>query len=521
MRVPLTVADHLERAELVYPRPRRDRRRAATSRAARRSGTLTYRPRRRAGPGAGRRARRAGHRRRRAGRDRVSQNAARLLVELLRRQRVRPRARARQLPAQRRRGRATSSSTAARRCCSSTPSSRRRWRASSASTAPCSARRPTASSTSTASSREPWASPTRTPPRTINYTSGTTARPKGVQLTHRNLWVNATTFGWHTGVTDRDVVPAHAADVPLQRLGHAVRASPAWARSRSCCARSTAPRSCAASTSTASRCCAARRRWSPRCSTPRRRGTARSPARGRTAHRRRRRAAADPHDRAGRDRARLGVHPDLRPHRDGAAAHRSTARRAEWDDLDAGRAGRRSSGRAGAPGARRAAAGRRRGRGAGPRATSCSRATGSSPRRPPTRIVDGWFHTGDGGFIDDDGYLTISDRKKDVIISGGENVSSIEVEDALFSHPAVAEVAVIGVPDEKWGETVKALVVLAPGATVTEAELIEHCRDRLAHFKCPTSHRVPRRAGPHRHRQAPEVQAPRRPTGKAATRQVN
>jgi fatty-acyl-CoA synthase len=74
-----------------------------------------------------------------------------------------------------------------------------------------------------------------------------------------------------------------------------------------------------------------------------------------------------------------------------------------------------------------------------------------------------------------------------VIISGGENVSSIEVEDCLFSHPAVAEAAVIGVPDEKWGETVKALVVLAPDASATEAELIEHCRGRLAHYKCPTS----------------------------------
>ena len=74
-----------------------------------------------------------------------------------------------------------------------------------------------------------------------------------------------------------------------------------------------------------------------------------------------------------------------------------------------------------------------------------------------------------------------------MIISGGENVSSIEVEDALFSHEAVAEVAVIGVPDEKWGETVKALVVLAPAAAASEADLIEHCRSRLAHYKCPTS----------------------------------
>src|SRR5207245_3213743 len=108
------------------------------------------------------------------------------------------------------------------------------------------------------------------------------------------------------------------------------------------------------------------------------------------------------------------------------------------------------------------------------------------PEETAASLAGGWFHTGDGGSIDD-GYLTISDRKKDVIITGGENVSSIEVEDTLFSHPAVAEVAVIGVPDEKWGETVKALVVRAAGADVSEADLIAHCRDRLANFKCPTS----------------------------------
>ena len=102
-------------------------------------------------------------------------------------------------------------------------------------------------------------------------------------------------------------------------------------------------------------------------------------------------------------------------------------------------------------------------------------------------IPAGWFHTGDGGVIDEDEYLSISDRKKDVIISGGENVASIEVEDCLFSHPAVAEVAVIGVPDEKWGETVKALVVLAPGAEASEADLIAHSREHLSHYKCPTS----------------------------------
>ncbi|HLH46886.1 MAG TPA: AMP-binding protein, partial [Acidimicrobiales bacterium] len=98
-----------------------------------------------------------------------------------------------------------------------------------------------------------------------------------------------------------------------------------------------------------------------------------------------------------------------------------------------------------------------------------------------------WFHTGDGGLIDADGYLVISDRKKDVIISGGENVSSVEVEDCLYQHPGVAEVAVIGVPDARWGETVKALVVRRAGQETTEGDLIDFCRGRMAHFKCPTS----------------------------------
>ena len=109
------------------------------------------------------------------------------------------------------------------------------------------------------------------------------------------------------------------------------------------------------------------------------------------------------------------------------------------------------------------------------------------PEETAAALEGGWFHTGDGGMLDDEGYLSISDRKKDVIITGGENVSSIEVEDCLFSHPAVAEVAVIGVPDEKWGETIKALVVLAEGQAATEAELIAHCKGRLAGYKAPTS----------------------------------
>ena len=109
------------------------------------------------------------------------------------------------------------------------------------------------------------------------------------------------------------------------------------------------------------------------------------------------------------------------------------------------------------------------------------------PEATADALKDGWFHTGDGGRVDGHGYLTISDRKKDVIITGGENVSSIEVEDALYQHPAVAEAAVFGVPDIKWGETVKALLVLKPGMAASEAALIAHCRALLAHYKCPTS----------------------------------
>jgi fatty-acyl-CoA synthase len=108
-----------------------------------------------------------------------------------------------------------------------------------------------------------------------------------------------------------------------------------------------------------------------------------------------------------------------------------------------------------------------------------------NPDATAEALEDDWFHTGDGGTLDEEGYLTISDRKKDVIITGGENVSSIEVEDVVFSHPAVAEVAVIGVPDEKWGELVTAIVVVAGDQQVTPEEIIAHCRGRIAGYKIP------------------------------------
>jgi fatty-acyl-CoA synthase len=100
-------------------------------------------------------------------------------------------------------------------------------------------------------------------------------------------------------------------------------------------------------------------------------------------------------------------------------------------------------------------------------------------------IVDGWFHTGDMALIDSEGFIEVVDRKKDLIISGGENISSIEVEGFLYKHPAVLEAAVIAAPDERWGEVPYAVVVLKAGARASEAELIEFCREHLAHYKCP------------------------------------
>jgi fatty-acyl-CoA synthase len=102
-------------------------------------------------------------------------------------------------------------------------------------------------------------------------------------------------------------------------------------------------------------------------------------------------------------------------------------------------------------------------------------------------IVDGWFHTGDIAVVDEEGYITIVDRKKDIIISGGENISSVEVEKVIQDHPAVFEVVVIGVPDEEWGESPKALVALKPGMHATEAEIIAHVKERLAGYKVPKS----------------------------------
>ncbi|MEZ5091374.1 long-chain-fatty-acid--CoA ligase [Nocardioides sp.] len=120
---------------------------------------------------------------------------------------------------------------------------------------------------------------------------------------------------------------------------------------------------------------------------------------------------------------------------------------------------------------------------------------------------DGWFRTGDMGRVDDGGFVFVQDRLKDMIISGGENIYSPEVERVLAEHPSVMEVAIIGVPDDRWGETVKAVVSLKPDTEATEAELIDWCKQSLAAFKCPTSVDI--------------IEAlPRNPTGKILKREL-
>jgi acyl-CoA synthetase (AMP-forming)/AMP-acid ligase II len=109
----------------------------------------------------------------------------------------------------------------------------------------------------------------------------------------------------------------------------------------------------------------------------------------------------------------------------------------------------------------------------------------NKPEESADALRGGWMHTGDGGYMDARGYVFVVDRLKDMIITGGENVYSVEVENALVSHPSVAAAAVVGAPDEQWGERVHAFVVARPGTSATDAELAEHCRALIASYKVP------------------------------------
>ena len=317
---------------------------------------------------------------------------------------------------------------------------------------------------------------------TINYTSGTTAAPKGVQLTHRALWTNTMTLGLHLGISDRDVylhtlpifhvngwgMPFVLAGLGVPQVILRKVDGPEILRRIE---RHGVTVMCGAPAVISAILTAAESWDGP------------IPGRGRV---RVLCAGAPPPTRTiERVKSDLGwefcqlyglteTGPLLTVNR---ARH-------EWDTLEAAEHARRLS-RAGAP----AIGVRIRTTASGEVVARTNHALESywnNPDATESAMSGGEFHTGDGGTIEG-GYLTINDRKKDVIITGGENVSSIEVEDRLCRHPGVAEVAVIGVPDEKWGETVKALVVSVPGHVLSEAELIAHCREAMAHYKCPTS----------------------------------
>ena len=316
---------------------------------------------------------------------------------------------------------------------------------------------------------------------TINYTSGTTARPKGVQLTHRNVWLNATTFGWHMGVSDRDVylhtLPQFHCNgwgmlyavtgmggehIILRKVDGAeiLRRVEQYGVTLMCGAPAVLNMILDAAVM-----------WQGEI--------------------------------PGRDRVRIvcaGAPPPTKTIErcmtelgwefvqiygltETAPLLTINRMREEWDHLSTFEQATKLN-RAGAP------------------AIGCTMAitddgeiTARSnvvmegyweqPDQTDAAIKDGYFHTGDGGILDDEHYVTIADRKKDVIISGGENVSSIEVEDAIFQHPDITEVAVIGIPDEKWGELVTALVVKIPDSPLSEDEVIAWTKQKLAGYKCP------------------------------------
>ena len=319
----------------------------------------------------------------------------------------------------------------------------------------------------------------------INYTSGTTARPKGVQLTHRNCWLNASVFGWHTAVDDRDqllhtlpMFHCNGWGMPyaVTAMGgtHVVLRKVDGEDILSRIEEHGVTLLCGAPAVVAAVLSAAADREKSGRPIPGR-GTVRMVVAG----------APPPSRTIEQVETELGWE-FIQIYGLTETAPLLTINRApeEWDGLPSTE---RAAllGRAGVPAVGVRMAVDESGEVLA-RSNHVFAGYWNQPDETAVALDGGWFHTGDGGRLDG-AYTVISDRKKDVIITGGENVSSIEVEDCLYQHPAVAEVAVIGVPDDKWGETIKALVVLKEGQSAGEDELIEHCRARMAHFKCPTS----------------------------------
>jgi acyl-CoA synthetase (AMP-forming)/AMP-acid ligase II len=319
----------------------------------------------------------------------------------------------------------------------------------------------------------------------VNYTSGTTARPKGVQLTQRNCWLNAVTFGWHTGVSDRDVLlhtlpmfHCNGWGMPYSVTGmggtHVVLRKVDGEEILTRVERHGVTLMCGAPAVVAAILDAVVARTREGRAIPGR-GTVRLVVAG----------APPPSKTIERVETELGWE-FIQIYGLTETAPLLTINRApaEWDGDSPMERSQRLS-RAGVPALGVQISVDDEGEVLA-RSNHVFEGYWEQPTETATALEGGWFHTGDGGYLDG-AHLVISDRKKDVIITGGENVSSIEVEDCLYQHPDVAEVAVIGVPDEKWGETIKALVVRRAGTTVSEEELIGHCRERLAHFKAPTS----------------------------------
>ena len=331
----------------------------------------------------------------------------------------------------------------------------------------------------------PW-EPDEDATATINYTSGTTARPKGVQLTHRNLWLNAATMGWHLGVSDRDVylhtLPQfHCNGWGLTYALTGVGGKHVMLRkvNGTEILRRIAEHGVtlmAGAPAVLNMVLEAAQSWEGPIPGN---GTLRVVVAG----------APPPTTTIARIESELGwefiqiyglteTAPLLTVNRAGA----------EYDALTPFERAQQL-GRAGYPAVGVEVSTSAEGE-VLVRSNVVMAGYWNQPQETAAAIREGedgraWFHTGDGGTLDARHCLTIADRKKDVIITGGENVSSIEVEDAIFSHPQVNEVAVIGIPDEKWGELVMALVVLVPDAQLTEQALIAYVRTKLAAYKCP------------------------------------